>query len=459
MKFFIILSLSLTSYSAQPSEPILSTFKYGNFGTVTVYSGSGTPKNLILFASGDGGWTQGVVDMAKKITEDSTVVVGFNTVTFLKNLDAHAKKCIYPAGELELLSKFIQAKLKFSEYSHPIFVGYSSGATLVYGALVQAPEGTFKGGISLGFCPDLGTKAPLCKGFGLESEPVKKGPGFLYQPSQKNMIKWFALNGDQDQVCALSEIKNFISKTRKANLVKLAKVGHGFSVQKNWMPQFQDVIHQSLNNEVKKIIPDSVSDLPIVELPVENSKSDQFVIFYSGDGGWAEFDQQVADKFVENGIPVVGVNSLKYFWSPKSPEQGGKDLDRIIEYYSSAWKKKSVTLVGFSFGADVAPFFVSRLSSKWKPSIKNLILLGPSKTADFEFHFADWVSETATGQPIQPVLKTLDKKLKVQCFYGEEESSESGCPLFQSAGAEVKSLPGGHHFDASVDQIYQLMSK
>ncbi|SPZ91950.1 Type IV secretory pathway, VirJ component [Sphingobacterium multivorum] len=48
-------------------------------------------------------------------------------------------------------------------------VGYSYGATLVYGLIAQAPAGTFRGGIALGFCPDITIAKPLCKGSGLSS--------------------------------------------------------------------------------------------------------------------------------------------------------------------------------------------------------------------------------------------------------------------------------------------------
>jgi hypothetical protein len=53
-------------------------------------------------------------------------------------------------------------------YHVPVLVGYSSGATVVYAALVQSPPGTFAGALSLGFCPDQDfSGAALCPGAGL----------------------------------------------------------------------------------------------------------------------------------------------------------------------------------------------------------------------------------------------------------------------------------------------------
>ena len=142
MNSFILASLVLPYFSFS-AELTTSKFKFGAFGEIIVYTKSAEAQSLILFASGDGGWNQGVVDMAKSITDEKTAVAGFSTVTYLKNSDG-GKKCLYPAGDLELLSKYLQKKLNFKSYDHPVIVGYSSGATLVYSSLAQAPEGTFQ---------------------------------------------------------------------------------------------------------------------------------------------------------------------------------------------------------------------------------------------------------------------------------------------------------------------------
>ena len=44
-------------------------------------------------------------------------------------------------------------------------------------------------------------------------------------------------------------------------------------------------------------------------------------VIYSGDGGWRDIDKDIAGALQEKGIPVVGVDSLRYFWSEKTPDQ------------------------------------------------------------------------------------------------------------------------------------------
>jgi hypothetical protein len=109
----------------------------------------------------------------------------------------------------------------------PLFVGYSSSVTAVYGALAQAKGGAFAGGVSLGFGPDLMTKAPLCAGFGLQGRADLSA-------------RWIALQGAQDQVVSTAASRAFNAQIAMAETIMLAKVGHGFSVERNWMPQFLD---------------------------------------------------------------------------------------------------------------------------------------------------------------------------------------------------------------------------
>ena len=451
--FLAVLILPYFSFSADLTT---NKYKFGAFGEITVYAKSATPQSLILFASGDGGWNQGVVDMAKSITDEKTAVAGFSTVTYLKNSDS-GKKCLYPAGDLELLSKYLQKKLNFKSYDHPVLVGYSSGATLVYGSLAQAPDGTFQGALSLGFCSDIETKNIFCKGFGLTSRKLINTKGFDLDPAQRDMSTWITLHGDQDKVCALSDIQKFVSATNGAALVPLSKVGHGFSVQKNWMPQFLSGIFRIRENNKSIQIEGDLKDLPLVFYPASDAKSDTMVVFLSGDGGWAGFDKSFADAFIKDGIPVVGFNSLKYFWIAKTPEQGAEDLNRIIESLRIKWKRDKVIVVGYSFGADVAPFFISRLPASTKKLVSKVVLLAVGKTADFEFHFTDWVSDSSKGQLIAPEVSKLSQPIKVYCLYGEDEAEDSGCPGMKSKSVFVKSFSGGHHFDSETAELYKFI--
>ncbi len=123
------------------------------------------------------------------------------------------------------------------------------------------------------------------------------------------------------------------------------------------------------------------------------AKSDQFAVLLSGDGGWAGLDKEVAGALSERGIPVAGVDSLRYFWKVRTPAGLAADLDRIIRYYAYQWKKKRVLLIGYSQGADVLPFAINRLPAETRDLVQLNVLIGLGKEAAFEFHVVELVQQ------------------------------------------------------------------
>ena len=147
-----VLVLTSTTIAA---TPVTSTIEYPGLGTVTVEQPVGAPAQFVIFLSGDGGWNQGVADMAHHLVHEGALVAGVDVPQMAKHQDAARDTCVRPSEIFEGLSHFVQQKYGMSHYALPILVGYSSGATLAYATLAQSPPGTFKGAMSLGFCPDL----------------------------------------------------------------------------------------------------------------------------------------------------------------------------------------------------------------------------------------------------------------------------------------------------------------
>jgi type IV secretory pathway VirJ component len=216
------------------------TITFGRFGKVTVYRPAGTPRDVVLFLSGDGGWNLGVVGMAQQLVRQGALVLGIDFPAYLKVLEAGSDSCAYPAADLEQLGHYIEVQLGFPKFMRPILVGYSSGATAVYATLVQSPSGTFGGGLALGFCPDLDIRKPWCRGSGLASTPRKDGHGVDFLPAAHGSGELVILQGEIDQVCDALGTQAFAAKLPHTDLVMLPKVGHGYSVERNWMPQFLD---------------------------------------------------------------------------------------------------------------------------------------------------------------------------------------------------------------------------
>lgn len=233
----------------------------------------------------------------------------------------------------------------------------------------------------------------------------------------------------------------------------LPKVGHGFGVESRWMPQLQEAFTRLTRapGATKVAIAPGVRDLPLIELRSSNG-SRELAVVISGDGGWAGIDRQIGETFAAEGIPVVGLNSLRYFWKARTPDQAGADLTRLLRHYLQSWNASRVLLVGYSRGADVLPFMVTRLPDDLRGRVQVVALLDPSHQASFEFHFADLLGGGTTGgRPTLPEIRGL-RGLRLLCVYGSDET-DSACRDLPADLASVAAMPGGHHFGDAYREV------
>jgi type IV secretory pathway VirJ component len=447
------------------------TVAFAKFGTVTLYHPTPQPSRVVLFASGDGGWNAGVVDMARGLAAQDTLVIGFDVRHYLKAAQAGKEACFYPAGDFEALSQYVQKKLNFATYHLPVLVGYSSGATLAYATLVQSPPGTFQGGLGLGFCPDLLISKPMCKGSGLTSKPGPKGQGVIFDPAPGLTAPFTALQGEIDQVCDPPSTEKYVSGIPQGKVVMLPKVGHGYSVARNWMPQFIEA-YEALQVQAQAQAPSpqsqaetptpqsaSVADLPLIEVPAQPDKGKEgdgrFAVLLTGDGGWAGLDREVSKGLAARGIPTVAWNSLQYYWKARTPESAADDLARILRHFSAAWAKRRPILIGYSLGADVMPAIVNRLPGDLRASIHRIVLLGPSETVSFQFHLSNWLGGTPKDAvETMPEIEKLDAA-KLSCIAGKDD--DSVCGLLEHKHGATLWLPGGHHFSGDYAAVMRAV--
>jgi type IV secretory pathway VirJ component len=448
---FALLAAASLAFAGTASA-LERTLPGGRFGDVTVETPTGSVKSVALFISGDGGWHLGVVGMAEHLVNAGAVVVGIDIRSYLDALGKiDPSACNDLAVDLEGLSHDVQRMLSLPEYRVPVLLGYSSGATLVYAALVQSPPGTFAGGMSLGFCADQDCKGrALCRGTGLHYAPNKRGD-FVFEPAPKLEEPWIALQGQQDQVCDAAAVDRFAAGIPAAHVVRLPKVGHGFGVEHNWLPQFLASYQQLAEHAAAPWpVASDLKDLPLVEVRGKNEGRD-LVVLLTGDGGWAGLDKGITEEFASHGIATVALNSLKYFWTKRTPEKAAHDVSRVIRHYLEAWKKDRVILVGYSFGADVMPFILGGLPEDVRAKVGTVNMLGLSSTATFEVKVSDWIGGAVEGFPVAPQVASLRNPPPMQCLYGEDEK-DSLCSKLPSHVARQE-IGRGHHFSGNYGAV------
>jgi type IV secretory pathway VirJ component len=448
----ILFCCSLGAHAQDPTgvevrDTHQETFEFGRFGTVHIY----VPKKIqsvAIFAAGDGGWNEGINDMVQLLANQGALVAGIDTPHYLAELATSKEACAYPAGEFEDLAHAVEKKYGVQTYFVPTLVGYSSGASLAYIASAQAPKGTFRGLITLGFCDEWASPKDLCRGRDLRTKKIKDA--FALQPAADVGLTWVALQGASDQACSLESLQAFARNMTGAKVEVLPKVGHGYAVGREWHAQYVAAYGKLAAPMPSPQLPQSVRDLPLIEVPASRG-SDTFALMLTGDGGWAGLDREVAAGLASAGIPVVALSSLQYFWKPRTPEQAAQDTARIIDHYATAWRREHVVLVGYSFGADALPSIINRLPQEARARIARVALIGLAPKASFEIHVGGWLGRSG-DQPVLPELERLARdKIDIMCIRGADET-DSLCPLPPTIGTSVV-LKGGHHFNGDYSAV------
>ncbi len=440
----IILGLALPLL-AEESQKISTT----RFGDITLLKPSGTAKQVIIFLSDLGGISADEQKIGTALTLTDNLVALIDTSVYIQNLNADTSSCISIGGEFVRLSQMIQKEAALSKYLKPVLGGTGAGGTLAYIAANQAEKESL-GVLSFGFCPVLKLNKQLCEDPDLTFT-------FNTQDQQLTLVKaadfdkpWFIFSNPAEPSCPAYDVQLFINSAATALFIDQPLNTDTLQLSQN-LQKFFD--HLQVSEQLE------ASDLSdsLIELPSTDRQGDDFVILLSGDGGWANIDKQIGDYLAEAGVHVLGFNSLKYFWSAKSPEQAAADLDWIIDRYLKLWHRKQVVLIGFSLGADVLPAIYNRLNASSQQAVSNIVLLNPALKADLEVHISDWfVDNPDDGLDILPEVDRITKP-GILCIYGSEEKAGTVCTLSKNKKMSKFELPGSHHFDGDYARVAKII--
>ena len=410
----------------------------GRLGRPLLFRPSGPPTGFVFLVSDRGGPEPGLGRAAGQLAARGAAVVAVDLDEYLRGLAASDDGCHYVVAELEALSQRLQRELGAAHYHSPLVAGVGQGATFAYGALAQAPAATLAGAVLVDAAPTLETRVPFCPG--APSTPNAAG-GFAYAPTGAlpGLLRVATTGEPAPAVRALADAAGTrVERARGADA--------GADLFAAIEPLLEDEIRGGGEATSAEL-----ADLPLVELPAERPGA-LFAVVYSGDGGWRDLDKEVAGFLAEKGVPVVGVDSLRYFWHERAPDVVARDLARILARYRELWGTPSAILVGYSFGAGVLPFALNRLPGAERAGVVQLSLLGLEPEAPFEIELAGWIGAPDRSAPlVLPELVRIDLA-RVQCFYGEDEE-DSLCRAPALAAAELIRTSGGHHFGGDYEAL------
>jgi type IV secretory pathway VirJ component len=436
----LCLAASASGFAQAPADP--PAIDHGLFTGVRVHPPAAAARQFVMLVTADIAPTMRERQMLQAMVDDGAMVATVPFAPFYRKLAAQDGKCTYGPGAFENLSRQLQAFEHVPGYLLPMLAGADDASPYVYSVIAQAPADTFEAGLTLGFCPRLALKPPPCATNALRTQAAAaSGVVDLQPPPAPLATPWIAVQDEPTPVCTAAAAHAFVQGVPGAQWVAPAA---------DPVAAFAQAYRQAARPQVALGAPPAqLADLPIVEVPV-TGKGRRFAVLLSGDGGWAGIDKSLGNAFAAQGVPVAGFDSLRYFWSARTPDELAADLDRVIRYYAARWARSEVLLVGYSQGADVLPFAINRLPRATRASVRLTALLGPGQKASFEFHVTNWIGPSG-DLPIAPEALKLPAASTL-CIYGIEEK-DSLCPQLAPAHARAMPLAGGHHFSGEYDAL------
>lgn len=419
------------AHAAVPAQPMI--------GTPEVVLPGAAPAGTVVLFSGAGGWGDAERGLAGTLAARGQVVIGVDLAATLRRMAASGEACATLIGEIEAVSHQAQREAGAPAYHFPVLAGMQAGGTMAIEVAGQASTATIEHVLAVDPDPVLALpgRTPLCG-----TAPAAAGDGLPAYDLPAGRLPYGV------------DIRLSAAATADVRARAAAFAGGRPGIRLADEPQATPAL--ALAHGLAAHAPASgaaaVADLPLVELAVAHP-ADTFAVLYSGDGGWRDLDKQVAAILQRNGLPVVGVDVLRYFWARRTPEQGARDLGRIIAAYRRKWGADKVVLIGYSFGADVLPALYNRLPAADRAAVVQLSLLGFAATADFEVTVAGWLKQPGDDMlPTLPELRRIDPG-RVQCFYGEDDDT-AACPQ-AGDGVELIRTAGSHHFDGDYEALAQ----
>ncbi|MEO8505004.1 MAG: AcvB/VirJ family lysyl-phosphatidylglycerol hydrolase, partial [Acidobacteriota bacterium] len=447
---------SVASVAAVPAEGE-RRLEFGRFGTFSVVSPSAAPPTavaLLLATNPEGAQAASLI---AALRASGVLVIAIDATRYEQVIADHGG-CVYSAADFETLSHWVQQTVNLPDYLPPVLVADGGASTLAYATLAQAPPGTFEGAITLGFCAELGLEKPLCPGEALRREPDSQHHGFLLRPSPID-APWVVIDGESAPACPLEGFKAFVGRIPSAQLLPATEAGGTAPAD------LASRVRQALATVLEKrhaqeaagaALSSEIRDLPVIEMaaPAGGFPRKTLVVAVSGDGGWVGYERKLSERLHDaEGFPIVGLNSLRYFWQARTPDGAAADLGRLLEHYLAVWGLDDAIVFGYSQGADVVPFMVARLPEALRARVRLTVIVGSDGSAVFDTHLSSYMSQKSGSAdlPVAPEVRRL-KQNKVLCVSGTKEK-HSLCKVLGSKRIVQLVLPTGHVFNHDLGEV------
>jgi type IV secretory pathway VirJ component len=204
------------------------------------------------------------------------------------------------------------------------------------------------------------------------------------------------------------------------------------------------------------ILPAQKTALPLSLYPGTDTTT-ALIFYISGDGGFNKFSTSFMQSLNKDGYAVIGLNAKDYFWSKRKPQEAANAIEDVINESNKEWKRKNIVLIGYSFGADVAPFILTHFPTTLSKKVNHLMLLSPSSKTDFEIHVLQmfgWGKDEGESVPAE-----VNKILKPVTIIVGDDENEFPFNELTIKNKQIIKMRGGHHYDGNVGALCKHVVK
>lgn len=424
-------SLAAAPVAAGDAAPV--GFDPGLIPDPRVLMPAGPAAGTVFLFSDHQGWGDADAALAERLQQAGAAVVGIDLPAYFDAIDRTPPKgnadCAYLVADFERIGEDLGRASGATGFHAPLLAGTGEGGALAIDILGQTPADTLGGVFAAN--PTAGQRLGrrLCMGF--DRVPAGDGSAYALPPGPQPAPLSLIIGSDAGPDAA----------ARADALAAAGVVLNRRSVDGPGEAALGGVVAAALAASTP------AGAAGIVELPATPSR-DTMAIMVSGDGGWRDIDRTVAGLLQAQGVPTIGLDALRWFWTPRTAAETGQELARLIDLYSDRWSVQHVILAGYSFGASILPASYLAMPAEARAKVDTIALLAPGTRADWQITVSGWLGSTSSrAVPVAPDLAALPLD-KVLCLYGAEED-DSACPLLDGTGATVVRTPGGHHFDGN----------
>jgi type IV secretory pathway VirJ component len=167
-------------------------------------------------------------------------------------------------------------------------------------------------------------------------------------------------------------------------------------------------------------------------------------VLFSGDMGFhIGMAGAVAAKLAAAGIPVVGVNTLTFFRTQRSPAETARLVGTAMARALRITHRPRILLIGQSYGADMLPTGFAGVAAPLRARVALLALVVPGESVTLQATPAELLPVSAPSSDALPAAAHLGSTSTL-CVFGAEQE-DSLCARLRLPNLTRTALPGGHY--------------